>query len=197
MDQSGIRVLIALDDFDELPHALYHGTEANALFLFLRSVIDQSWLSILFIGSEVLPTIMSAQAHKLNQVSPYTVSNFQSSDATGELLAGPTRSRMEWHAGAIAGAHYLTDGNPYYLTLVGQEVWRRMRELDRTMVGYDEVDQAVGVIAQNAPGAHFMHLWADSADGVDSAKRSAIVGAAVLCGIARASGPGSGVLMEG
>ncbi|MEV8379128.1 ATP-binding protein [Kribbella sp. NPDC056861] len=183
-----LHVLIALDDFDELPRSLYEGPEADALFLFLRSIIDEPWLSLMFIGSEVLPAIISAQAHKLNQVTPYVVSNFQSVEATRELLKDPTNSRLEWQSSAYSRAHFLSGGNPYYLTLLGQEVWQRMRDLDRTYVSSGEVDDAMQRVAESAPATHFMHLWTDSIAGLDSRSRHSLMTGAVLRGIAQASG---------
>ncbi|MGW5194575.1 phosphoribosyltransferase-like protein [Kribbella sp. NPDC004138] len=188
LTSSDQHVLVALDDFDELPRSLYEGAEANALFLFLRSIIDEPWLSLMFIGSEVLPAILSAQAHKLNQVTAYVVSNFQTVDATRELLERPTTSRLEWQEAAFSRAHFLAGGNPYYLTLLGQEVWQRMRELDRTYVGPGEVDDAMQRVAESASASHFMHLWADSTAGMDGRARSALMTGAVLRGIAQASG---------
>ncbi|MFF0340343.1 hypothetical protein [Kribbella sp. NPDC004875] len=188
LTSSDQQVLVALDDFDELPRSLYEGTEADALFLFLRSIIDEPWLSLMFIGSEVLPAIIGAQAHKLNQVTPYVVSNFQTVEATRELLERPTESRLEWQESAFSRAHFLAGGNPYYLTLLGQEIWQRMRELDRTYVGSGEVDDAMQRVADSASAPHFMHLWADSTVGMDSRARATLMMGAVLRGIAQASG---------
>lgn len=184
-----VHVLIALDDFDELPQTLYEGAEADALFLFLRSIIDESWLSLMFIGSEVLPTIIRAQAHKLNQVTPYVVSNFQSAAATEELLGAATKPWCEWQEGAYNRAHFVCGGNPYYLTLLGQDIWQRMRELDRSFVSGGDVDEAVLRVAATAPATHFMHLWADSSVGLDSRSRQSLQASAVLRAVAIASGP--------
>lgn len=188
-DQHDLHVLVALDDFDELPKVLYEGPEANALFLFLRSIIDESWLSLMFIGSEVLPTILGAQAHKLNQVSTAVVSNFQAVDSTKLLLGGRTKSRFEWQDASFTRAHYLCAGNPYYLTLLGQEVWQHMRDLDRTFVSVGDVEEAAGRLERTASSTHFLHLWADSLTGLQSRSRDSIVANAVLVSVARGGGP--------
>lgn len=182
------RVLVAFDDFDELPASLYRGEEANALFLFLRSVIDEPWLSMMFVGSEVLPTIMSAQSHKLNQVAPYVVSNFQSAESARALLEGPTRERLDWQDAAFNRSHFLAGGNPYYMTLLGQELWRRMRDLDRTYVTASDVEDAMQQMADTASSTHFVHLWADSTVGLDSDSQHSMLASAILRGVADASG---------
>jgi hypothetical protein len=188
LNKENVHVLIALDDFDELPKKLYVGDEADALFLFLRSIIDEPWLSLIFIGSELLPTIIGAQAHKLNQVTPYVVSNFQSAVATRELLGAATTRWFEWHEGAYSRAHFVCGGNPYYLTLLGQDIWQRMRELDRSFIAVGDIDEAVVRIAGSAPSAHFLHLWADSSVGLDSRSRPSLQASAVLRAVAIASG---------
>lgn len=187
-DRDDLHVLVALDDFDELPRDLYEGQEADALFLFLRSVIDESWLSLMFIGSEVLPAILGAQAHKLNQVATSVVSNFQSVNATRALLETRTRTRLEWQEAAFTRAHFLCGGNPYYLTLLGQEVWQRMRDLDRTFVAVGDVEEAATRLESTAASTHFLHLWADSLAGLNSRARPSIVANAVLVSVARGSG---------
>lgn len=183
-----LRVLVAIDDFDELPRSLYEGPEADALFLFLRSVIDESWLSLMFIGSEVLPAILGAQAHKLNQVATVVVSNFKSPAATKALLEHRTKSRLEWQDASFNRAHFLAGGNPYYLTLLGQEVWQRMRDLDRTYVAVADIEEAAGRLEIAASSTHFLHLWADSLTGLNVLARASLVANAVLVGVARASG---------
>jgi len=182
------RVVVAIDDFDELPQHLIVGPQADALFLFLRSLVDEPWLNLIVVGSEILPSIIQAQAHKLNQVVPVSVTNFPSRASTAELLETPTRDRLEWLPDAVDQLHYLCAGNPYYETLVAQRLWQSMRERARSVVAANDVNEAAAAIARNAPDSHFIHLWADSASGLDHTARSAIVSSAVLRSVARAGG---------
>jgi len=185
---SGARVVIAIDDFDELPGHLVEGAQADALFLFLRSLVDEPWLNLILVGSEVLPTIIQKQAHKLNQVVPVSVNNFSSRESTADLVATPSKDRLEWAPEAIDRVHYLCSGNPYYETLVAQRLWQTMREQARSMVAPGDVEGAVSAVAHSAPESHFVHLWADSASGIDHTSRSAVVASAILRSVARAGG---------
>lgn len=182
------RVIIAIDDFDELPAHLVEGPQADALFLFLRSLVDEPWLNLIMVGSEVLPSIIQKQAHKLNQVVPVSVTNFASRESTAALVAAPSRDRLEWIPEAIDHVHYLCAGNPYYETLVAQRLWQTMREHSRSIVTPSDVDDAVSDVAHEAPESHFVHLWADSSNGLDNTARSAVVASAVLRSVARAGG---------
>ena len=182
------RVIIAIDDFDELPAHLIKGPQADALFLFLRSLVDESWLNLIVVGSEILPSIIQAQAHKLNQVVPVSVTNFSSRASTAELLESPTLNRLEWVPNAIDRVHYLCSGNPYYETLLAQRLWQMMRERSRSVVSASDVDEAANAVARDASDSHFIHLWADSSSGLDHTARPAIVASAVLRSIARCGG---------
>ena len=184
------RVIVAIDDFDELPAHLIKGPQADALFLFLRSLVDEPWLNLIVVGSEVLPSIIQAQAHKLNQVVPVSVTNFASRASTEELLTTPTVDRLEWLAEAIDRVHYLCAGNPYYETLVAQRLWLTMRERSRSIVTASDVDEAALALSREAPDSHFVHLWADSTNGIDHTSRPAVVASAVLRSIARCGGDG-------
>lgn len=185
---AGARVIIAIDDFDELPAHLVEGAQADALFLFLRSLVDEQWLNLIVVGSEVLPSIIQKQAHKLNQVVPVSVTNFASRESTAALVVTPSQDRLEWIPEAIDRVHYLCAGNPYYETLVAQRLWQTMREHSRSIVIAGDVEDAVAAVAHEAPESHFVHLWADSTKGLDHTARSAVVASAVLRSVARAGG---------
>ncbi|MWJ88601.1 hypothetical protein CMMCAS02_11885 [Clavibacter michiganensis subsp. michiganensis] len=182
------RVVIAIDDFDELPSHLVTGPQADSLFLFLRSLVDEPWLNLIVVGSEVLPSIIQAQAHKLNQVVPVSVTNFSTRSSTAELLQSPTSDRLEWVPASIDRMHYLCAGNPYYETLVAQRLWQMMRERYRSVVMASDVDEAAIFVARSASESNFVHLWADSTSGLAHTGRSAIVASAVLRSIARCGG---------
>ncbi len=182
------RVIIAIDDFDELPSHLVEGVQADALFLFLRSLVDEPWLNLIVVGSEVLPSIIQKQAHKLNQVVPVSVTNFASRESTAALVIAPTQDRLEWASEAIDRLHYLCGGNPYYETLVAQKLWQDMREQSRSIATSGDVDGAADAVAKAASESHFVHLWADSSSGLDHTTRAAVVASAILRSVARSGG---------
>ncbi len=191
-DNAQLRVLVALDDFDTLPSALYMGSDAEALFRTLRTLVDTSWLGLIFIGSEVLPTILKAQAHQLNQVGRFSLANFASTADTKALLEGAASARLDWDPHAFARAHYLCSGNPYYLNLLGRELWQYLRERDRSYVTQDDVDWSAEAVARSGDPSHFLHLWADDPSGLDSGTRRSLLASASLRAVARASGKNFG-----
>lgn len=185
---SDARVIIAVDDFDELPDRLRLGSEADVLFLFLRSLLGEDWLALMFVGSEVLPSIIQGQAHKLNQVTPVSVSNFASRNATSALLETPTSGRLEWDDKAVDRVHFLCRGNPYYETLLGSQIWQSLRSQGRSFVTRPDVDDAANAVSRTMNSSHFVHLWADSSSGIDQASRRSVVTSSVIRAVAMCAG---------
>lgn len=187
------RLVVAIDDFDELPRQLREGDDASSLFLFLRSLIDEPWLGLVFVGSEVLPTIIANQAHKLNQVVPQVVNGFRSRALTGELLRRLSGHRMDWDESAVDLIHHLSSGIPYYTRQVSSEVWKALKQRDRTYAQRSDVEAAAEHLARNSEIGHYMHLWADDPQGMSLKERRSVVASAVLRAVAECSGKGLGV----
>ncbi len=180
-----MHAVVAIDDFDELRPEFINGSMADALFLFLRTLVDERWLSLLIVGSEVLPTIIRKQEHRLNQVAPFIVRNLISREDTKLLVTRPTRKWLEWDERALDRMHYLCQGNPYYETLIARDVWTNMRERDRTFVQVKDIEETCAQIAASASPAHFSHLWADDRSGWDPMSDRAHNASAVLRAAAR------------
>lgn len=174
------RLVVAIDDFDELPPQLREGPEADSLFNFLRSLIDEPWLSLVFVGSEILPTIIAGQAHKLNQVVPLTVRGFQERAQTQEMLEQLSGDRIDWDESAVDLVHHLSAGVPYYSRQIASEVWNALKQRERAYAQRSDVEAAVGVLAGEAPIVHYMHLWADDLQGMALRERRSVVASAVL-----------------
>lgn len=186
----GLRVVMAIDDFDELPLHLREGLDADNLFLFIRSLIDEPWLSLLFVGSELLPTIIANQAHKLNQVVPMRVEGFSSQSQTRELLYKLSGDRVDWDDSAVDRIHQLSNGIPYYSRQIAHGVWEELRRRGRAHASRQDVDASAEELAQEAPITHYIHLWADDPNGMSLQERRSILASAVLRAVAQCAGPG-------
>lgn len=187
-------VVIVIDDFDELPPQMREGAEADSLFLFLRSLIDEPWLSLVFIGSEVLPTIIASQAHKLNQVVPYEIHGFETRNSTALLLRQLSGHRIDWDGEAIDAIHHLTAGIPYYSRQIASEIWTSLKQRDRTYAQKSDVDAAVALLSRSSSVNHYTHLWADDSQGMGLRERRSALASAVLRAVAHCTGPQLGAV---
>lgn len=178
-------VVVSIDDFDSIPTEFVDGEAGAGLFLFLRSLVDKPWLSLIFIGSEIMPTVIASQGYQLNQVRRTPLDHFRSTEDTARLLRVPASDRLEWSQPSIEFLHQMSNGNPYYSTLFAQRVWDALRELDRRLVEPSDVQDAAVYLANNEGAITFSHMWADDPSGMAPKSRRAMLSAALLLSIAR------------
>lgn len=184
-----LRVVLAIDDFDELPRRFFmDDNTAGSLFVFLRAVVEEPWLSIVFIGSEIMPSLMHSQGYKLNQVHRFDVRRLQLESDTASLLRDRTRQNLEWSDSAVRLVHQLSGGNPYFATLLARDVWDRLRKRNRSFVGDVDIRECADIFSERAEKDHFVHLWADGPDGIDTQSDSATETASVLYALAHCAG---------
>jgi len=184
-DLKSLHVVVAIDDFDGIPMEWVDGENGRGLFLFLRSLVDKPWLSLVFVGSENLPTVIAGQGFQLNQVRRTPLDHFSSKEDTALLLRSPAGDRLDWSEDSIELVHQMANGNPYYSTMIAQRVWDRLRNLDRTLVESTDVADAVSYVASNQDPFHFSHMWGDDSTGMAPKSRRALLSAAILLSAAR------------
>ena len=67
-ERPDIRVIVILDEFDEINEDLYrYGELANTFFLNLRTLSSKPNISFILVGAEKMPYVMSSQGEKLNR----------------------------------------------------------------------------------------------------------------------------------
>ena len=180
-----LHVVLAIDDFDELPRQFFEADEGSVLFVFLRALVEEPWLAIVFIGSEIMPNLMRSHGYKLNQVSRLDVGKIEHPESTARLLREPSSNRFEWSDGAIQTAHVLTGGNPYFATLLAHEVWERLHSRERSFAGEVDIDECIQILASTAEQDHLVHLWADGPTGIDPTSDVSTQNAAILFAVAK------------
>lgn len=184
-DLSSYHLVVSIDDFDGIPPEFVDGDDGPGLFLFLRSLVDKPWLSLIFIGSENMPKVIASQGHQLNQVRRTPLDHFTSKEDTAQLLRTPAVHQLDWSEESVEATHQLSNGNPYYATMVAQRVWDALRDLDRTLVEPSDIADAAAHVANNQDPFHFSHMWADDPTGMAPKSRRAMLSAALLLSAAR------------
>ncbi len=154
------RLAFVLDDFDELPTALFTGETGKAFFLALRALIDKG-TSFFFVGSERLPAIIQEQAERLNQVRSLPL-DYLDHDALAALVREPTKTWLEWTDGAIKEMEAWSARNPYFATLICTKVWDQVLRNRDCWVTRHDVKRAVEELAEHSDRGSYQHFWSDS-----------------------------------
>lgn len=160
-----LRVLLILDEFDELPLELYRrGPVGDALFLSLRTLAGQDHIGFVLVGGEKMDPIVDSQGDVLNKFQNHPVSYFDRErhwDDFCDLVRVPVASWLEITDEALVSLFGLTAGHPYFTKMVCQQLFKLMKRR-RDAHATDEEIALAGDTAIELAGIHnFAHFWED------------------------------------
>lgn len=161
-----IKILIILDEFDELPKELYkRGDFGDSFFLTIRSISQKTPFGFILVGGEKIAYIMSCQGHALNKfrsmrVDYFTKENYWN-DFT-ELIRRPVKKWFEISDTAINDLYIETAGNPFYAKWICSNMFDLMVNLRDCHVSSTEIDVAVDKSLSEIASNSFQHFWDDA-----------------------------------
>jgi hypothetical protein len=159
------RLIIILDEFDELPANLYaRGPLGDAFFLTLRSISSRQNVGFVIVGGEKMRNIMDSQGDQLNKWNVISVDYFsRETDWTNyrELVQRPVVGKLEYTEDALITLHEFTAGNPYFTKLICQHIFRTAIERRDCHITQPEVIAAVKTTVSEAKSNTFQHFWED------------------------------------
>lgn len=186
-----VKVVITIDEFDEIPQELYlHGNLAETFFANLRSISRRDNVSLILVGGENMPYVMSRQGQKLNTFTEISLNYFsRDSEWTDfqEMIRKPTEGKLSWHDDAISEVFNISNGNPYYAKLVCAGVARRSVSTRDADITRHEVKSAADEQISTLGSNSFAHLWQDGIPKApedrepDVLRRSRVLVAAARC----------------
>ncbi len=166
-----LRILIILDEFDELPVDLYEkGPLGDAFFLTLRSISSRPNVGFVLVGGEKMNYIEDFQGDKLNKWTVMSVDYFsRESDWADykELVQRPVIGALEYTEAALVALHTTTSGNPYFTKLICQYVLRTAIKRRDNHITPQEIEYAVESALEEIDRNTFQHFWTDNVWGTE------------------------------
>ncbi len=163
--QPGFRLVIILDEFDELPVEIYRrGPVGDAFFLTVRSVSAKPPFGFVLVGGEKMEFILSTQGDALNKFQPLRVDYFDREKQWADfqdLVRQPTAGLLEIADDALVSLYEKSAGNPFFAKLVCDEMYRDVVRRRDAHVTAAEVDLAERRVLGNAGSNRFSHFWED------------------------------------
>lgn len=161
----GLRLVVVLDEFDELPPELYRrGTISHALFMTLRSLSARGPVGFILVGGETMSEILSTQGEILNKFRPlcidYMDKESQWSDFV-KLVRMPVEKWATITDDAITSLYNITAGNPFFTKFVCSILVEDMKKRRDAYVTSDEMNVAIRSAVHGSEINHFQHFWAD------------------------------------
>ena len=159
------RVVFVLDEFDELPAAIYRrGPVGDAFFLTLRSISAKPPFGFVLVGGENMEFILSTQGDALNKFQTLRIDYFdrdkQWSDFQ-DLIRRPTRGWLEISDEALVALYDQSAGNPFFAKLLCNELFRLVLQNRDAHVTPREVRESVRRALASIGTNRFQHFWED------------------------------------
>lgn len=159
------RVLVVLDEFDEMPLDLYkRSSVGDAFFLTLRSLSSHKGLGFVLVGGEKMSPILDAQGDNLNKWAPLKLDYFDRSHQWldfQELVRRPADGYIEFSDDGIEAIYEWSEGNPYFCTLICQGIVTLCLERKDAFVTRIEVEEAARAVVRTVRQNSFQHFWED------------------------------------
>lgn len=171
----GSKFCFILDEFDELPSALYSGELGNSFFQAIRSMTSEGDNAFILIGGEKIQRILTNQGTKLNKFDTIIVDYFdrlKQWDDFVELVRKPAMGVLEYADEVVQKIYEVSAGNPYYTKKICQTIYRNAVDKRDSYVGIEEYSRSYLITKNSAGVQSFAHFWTDgllsSGDQIES-----------------------------
>lgn len=160
-----LRCLFILDEFDELPIALYkRGPVGDGFFLTVRTVAGKSGFGFCLVGGERMELILSAQGKALNRFQSVPLDYFDKAAHWrdfSDLVRRPVAPHLEYSDDAIDNLYEISAGNPFFTKQVCRSLLSVMIERRDAYITSREIEEARVATLRNIQQNAFQHFWED------------------------------------
>lgn len=163
------RVVVILDEFDEINEELYRfGELAATFFLNLRTLASKPNLAFILVGAERMPYVMSSQGEKLNRFVSESLDSFDLDTEWADyrsLVEQPVAHSIKIHEPALRRLFELTNGHPYFTKVLCATIFECAVEAKDAEVSEAEVKKAADRVVSSLETNAFAHYWRDGIRG--------------------------------
>ena len=154
------KLLLIIDEFDDLDPAFYTGERGKQFVKALRS-LSEVGLTFMFVGSERMDSIYRAHASDLNKWINCSLDRITSESDCMALIAEPVDGVIEFDDSAVHQIVGYCKGNPFYMHLLAGAMFLRCWKERRTFVGESDVEQIRRELLRTLGPTNFAHFWED------------------------------------
>jgi hypothetical protein len=158
------RLIICLDEFDELNKDFFENSELGKTFALNlgKGINDKDNVGFILVGSENM-TQKAKTGMRLNTYEQKRVDTFNKVteyDSYCKLISEPTKSCLKFSPDVFKIIYELTDGNPYFTNLIMSKVFndayeKRISFIDKDFIE-NPIEHFISVVLTNNDFAHFL-----------------------------------------
>lgn len=181
--KSETKIIIIIDEFDELPLDLIKYTKIQDTFFHnLRELINLEYVGFVFVGGENMRIIREYSAtDRLNKVVNKRVDYLNEWKDFRDLVTKPVEGILEYEDGAIRKLYDLTEGNPFFTNFICKNIYKDRCDRRISYVASEDIDLAVNRTIGRIEFGHgslslnnMSHFWIDGNSARDMAKKDEI-----------------------
>ncbi len=160
-DRPDWRLILIIDEFDDLDSAYYTGTRGEVFAKQLRS-LSEVGLTFLLIGSERMEKIYRRHENELNKWTNEYLDSIESRNDCRELVMKPVTRHIEFDESAVEDVVDYCGRNPFYMHLLCYALFQLCMSEQKTYVGITDVAEARERIMRTSGESNFAHYWSDN-----------------------------------
>ena len=158
--ESGRKMLLIIDEFDDLSSAFYLGERGKQFVKALRS-LSEVGLTFMFVGSERMNSIYQRHSEDLNKWVNRSLDRIEAEADCEALITEPVAGKIEYESDAVKRIVEYCKGNPFYMHLVAGKVFQRCAQERRTFVGTSDFEHVRRSVVRELGPTNFAHFWGD------------------------------------
>jgi hypothetical protein len=182
--RKGWRLVVIIDEFDDLEPAFYTGERGRLFVKALRS-LSEIGLVFFFAGTERMNVIYTKHSLELNKWTNTFVDSIASIQDRRDLIMKPVQDQLEYHQAAADAIAEYCSGNPFFMHLVCSALFERCVAERRTFISDADFQSYRQILIETLGMTNFAHFWEDNPVlERDENQRYAAENCLVLCCIA-------------
>ena len=158
--ESHRKMLVIIDEFDDLDPAFYLGERGKQFVKALRS-LSEVGLTFMFVGSERMNSIYQSHSADLNKWINRSLDRIEVEADCEALITEPVAGKIEYERNAVKRIVDYCGGNPFYMHLVAGKVFQRCAQERRTFVGTSDFEYVRRSVVRELGPTNFAHFWQD------------------------------------
>ena len=158
--EGGRKMLVIVDEFDDLNPAFYLGERGKQFVKALRS-LSEVGLTFMFVGSERMNSIYQSHAADLNKWINRSLDRIEAEADCEALITEPVSGKIEFEVDAVKRVVDYCKGNPFYMHVVAGKVFQRCAQERRTFVGTSDFEYVRRSVVRELGPTNFAHFWED------------------------------------
>ena len=155
------RLVLIIDEFDDLDPAYYTGQRGEKFVKQLRS-LSEVGLTFFLVGSERMEKIYHRHENELNKWTNEYLNSIESQVDCKELVVMPVAGSIEFAETAVEEVVDYCGRNPFYMHLLCYVLFQLCMREQKTYVDVTDVAEAQEQLMRTSGESNFAHYWNDN-----------------------------------